>query len=167
MNYSEPLITQVVIFCRAVGCGVLLGVMYDAVSAVRMLFGERKSVYVFFDTLFCLMASLISFFFMVLYNSGQVRLNLMAAELFGGVAFHLSLGRYFLSRFALQLHRVRKILSFLMTPFRKAADKIGAFSGKIFLRVKKKLSGEKNKEKNPKKICNIGKILLKNKNKSV
>lgn len=68
MNYSEPLVNQVAVFCRAVGSGVLLGIIYDTVSAVRMLFGERKSVYVFFDTLYFVIASLVSFFFMVLYN---------------------------------------------------------------------------------------------------
>ncbi len=167
MNYSEPLITQIVIFCRGVGCGVLLGALYDAVSAVRMLFGERKSVYVFFDTVYFLFASLISFFFMVLYNSGQVRLNLMAAELFGGAAFHFSLGRYILGRYASELFRIRKILSFFAKPFRKWVKKISDFSDKLFSGVRKKLSEGKNKEKIRKKFSNIGKILLKNKNKSV
>ncbi len=167
MNYSEPLISQVVIFCRAIGCGVLLGVLYDTVSFVRMLFGEKKSVYVFFDTVYFLVASLVSFFFMVLYNSGQVRLNLMIAELFGGVAFHLSLGKYILGRCYIQLNRIRKILSFLSRPFTKTAVKIYGFSENIFPKFTKKASTEKNKEKNTKKICNIGKILLKNKNKSV
>ncbi len=167
MNYSEPLISQVVIFCRAIGCGVLLGVLYDTVSFIRMLFGERKSVYVFFDTFYFIVASLVSFFFMVLYNSGQVRLNLMLAELFGGVAFHLSLGKYILGRCCIQLIRIRKILSFILRPFTKTAVKIYNYSEKIFLKFKKKASAEKNKEKNRKKFCNIGKILLKNKNKSV
>lgn len=167
MNYSEPLVSQIVVFCRAAGCGVLLGVLYDAVSLLRMLFGERKGVYVFFDTAYFLMASLVSFFFMVLYNSGQVRLNIMLAELVGGVAFHYSLGRYILGTFALHLGRVRKAFRFLTAPFVKMAVKIYSFSGKIFCELRKNLLQRKNKEKNEKKICNIGKILLKNKNKSV
>ncbi|MBQ7117917.1 MAG: spore cortex biosynthesis protein YabQ [Clostridia bacterium] len=152
MNYSEPLITQVVIFCRGIGCGVLLGAFYDAVSAVRMLFSERKSVYVFFDTLYFLFAALISFFFMVLYNSGQVRLNLMAAELFGGMAFHFSLGRYVLGRYASELLKIRKILSFFISPFRKSAKRFRDFSERLFIGVRKKLSEGENKEKFRKKI---------------
>ncbi len=167
MNYSEPLISQVVIFCRAIGCGIILGVLYDAVSFIRMLFGERKSVYVFFDTVYFLVASLVSFFFMVLYNSGQVRLNLIFAELFGGVAFHLSLGKYILARCYIYLARIRKILSFLIRPFTKTTAKIYNYFEKFFLEMRKKPTAEKNKEKNTKKFRNIGKILLKNKNKSV
>lgn len=167
MNYSEPLISQVVIFCRAVGCGIILGVLYDAVSFTRMLFGEKKGVYVFFDTVYFLAASLISFFFMVLYNSGQVRFNLMLAELFGGAAFHLSLGKYILGRSYAHLTRIRKFLAFLAKPFVKSAVKLKKFSLKLFCARVKKPPAEKNKEKNRKKFSNIGKILLKNKNKSV
>lgn len=167
MNYSEPLVSQVIIFCRAVGCGIILGVLYDAVSFVRMLFGERKSFYVFFDTLYFLIASLVSFFFMVLYNSGQVRFNLMLGELFGGAAFHLSLGKYVLGRCYIHLSRIRKFLSFIAKPFVKASVKIKAFFTKAFISKGKKTPAEENKEKNKKNFSNIGKILLKNKNKSV
>ncbi len=167
MNYSEPLISQVVIFCRAIGCGILLGVLYDVVSLVRMLFGERKAIYVFFDTVYFIAASVMSFFFMVLYNSGQVRLNLMLAELFGGVAFHLSLGKYILGRCYIYLNRVRKIISILLRPFRKTTLKIYRISGKFFSRNRKKDNTGEKAEKNTKKFCNISKILLKNKNKSV
>ncbi len=132
MNYSEPLISQVVIFCRAIGCGILLGVLYDVVSLVRMFFGERKAIYVFFDTVYFIAASVISFFFMVLYNSGQVRLNLMLGELFGGMAFHLSLGKYILGRCNVYLNRAWKILSLLLWPFRKAVLIICNISKKNF-----------------------------------
>lgn len=127
MNYSEPLISQVTVFFRAVGCGIILGMLYDALSLVRMLFGERKGVYVFFDTLYFLAASLISFFFMVLYNSGQVRFNLMLAEGAGGIAFHFSLGRYVLGRFAAGISRIRSFLRFLARPFVKTAGKVCVF----------------------------------------
>ncbi len=167
MNYSEPLISQIVIFCRAVGCGIILGALYDAVSLIRMLFGERKGVYVFFDTVYFLSASLVSFFFMVLYNSGQVRLNLMLAELFGGTAFHFSLGKYILGRCYVHLSRIRKILSFAARPFIKATVIFKDFCVKLFRTRVKHPSAEKNKEKNRKNFSNIGKILLKNKNKSV
>lgn len=167
MNYSEPLVSQIVVFCRALGCGILLGLLYGAVCVVRMLFGERKGVYVFFDILYFLMASLLSFFFMVIYNSGQVRLNIILAELVGGVAFHFSLGRYILGRYAAYLACVRNFFAFLARPFIKTAEHLRDFSGRIFRRLGKKLSEMKNKEKNQKNFCIIAKILLKNKNKSV
>lgn len=167
MNYSEPLISQVIIFCRAIGCGILLGVLYGVISFIRMLFGERKGIYIIFDTAFFIIASFVSFFFMVLYNSGQVRLNLMLAELAGGTAFHFSVGKYILERCSVYFDFIRKILSLLLSPFRKTALKASRFSKKLFTVTKNTLSGRQKKEKNPKKISNIGKILLKNKNKSV
>ena len=57
MNYSEPLINQITVFFKAVGCGTLLGALYGVLSFFRMLFGERKSVYVFFDTVFFVLYS--------------------------------------------------------------------------------------------------------------
>lgn len=167
MNYSEPLVSQVVIFCRSIGCGILLGMFYDIVSFIRMLFRERKGICVFFDNFYFIIASLVSFFFMVLYNSGQVRLNLMLGELFGGMAFHLSMGKYILGRCYIYLTGVRKIFSFMARPFVKAAVKIKFLSEKLFCEKINNPSTGKNKEKNTKKLYNIGKILLKNKNKSV
>lgn len=167
MNYSEPLVSQVTVFFRSVGCGIMLGTLYDAVCLVRMLFGERKSVYIFFDTAYFLSAAIISFFFMVLYNSGQIRFNLMLAELAGAVVFHFSLGKYILEKYARQLSHIRKISFFLIGPFLKVCKKIQSTSEKLCSERLKKASEKKNTEKYSKKICNIIKIPLKNKNKSV
>ncbi len=167
MNYSEPLVNQLTVFCRAIGVGVLLGIIYDGFSAVRMLFGERKSVYVFFDTAYFLVASLVSFFFMVLYNSGQVRINLMLAELFGGTAFHFSFGKYILGNYLKHLNRIRKILSYILKPFCNFTERVSVFFKGKLSEWQKRVSGGKNIVKKSKKLSNISKILLKNKNKSV
>ncbi len=167
MNYSEPLVNQVTVFCRAVGSGVLLGIIYDAVSAVRMLFGERKSVYVFFDTLYFVIASLVSFFFMVLYNSGQVRMNLMLAELFGAVALHFSFGKYLLGIYGKNLSLIRNFLKFIFRPFFISVRRIQSFLKDKLSAQRNLVSDSKNIVKKSKKFSNISKILLKNKNKSV
>ncbi len=167
MNYSEPLINQVTVFFKAVGCGVILGILYDVISFIRMIFGERKSVYVFFDTTFFLVSAVISFFFMVLYNSGQVRFNLMLAELFGGMAFHFSFGRYIVKNLSAHIGRVRKIISFLTRPLFNVAKKIWGFLKSRMSKFSGGLFKEKNIPVFSKKLCNIRKILLKNKNKSV
>ncbi len=167
MNYSEPLINQITVFCRAAGCGILLGILYDGVSLIRMTVGEKKGIYVFFDTVYFLLASVVSFFFMVLYNSGQVRLNLMLAELVGGAAFHFSLGRYVLEGYSLQLNRVRCLASFMARPFVRTAEGIRDFFLEKMTKKRKKRPGAENKEKISKKLSDIGKFLLKNKNKSV
>ncbi len=167
MNYSEPLISQITVFFRAVGCGILLGIVYDIISLIRMLFGERKGVYVFFDTAYFILASVISFFFMVLYNSGQIRLNIMLAEMAGGIAFHFSLGKYMLKSFSRELEHLRKLLSFLARPFVKTAGRVCTFLKSSASITSKELTGVKNIEKIRKIFSDIGKKLLKNQNKSV
>ncbi len=152
MNYSEPLVSQVIIFFRAVGAGIILGILYTAVSFMRMIFGERKSVYVTFDIIFSLAASVVSFFFMVLYNTGQVRLNLMVGELFGGVAFHLSLGRYILSSAEKYIIKTGKAVAFLLSPVKKIIFKA---SSKIKEKLKKHKTPDlqqKNSQKTEKNL---------------
>ena len=109
------------------------------------------------------MASVISFFFMVLYNSGQIRLNLMLAELFGGLAFHFSLGKYILMRYDRHLHRIRKIFAIPI----KAIKRAGSFLLRELSGLRKILVKKEYIEKFSKNFSDIGKILLKNKNKSV
>lgn len=167
MNYSEPLIKQIIVFFRAIGCGIIIGIVYEAVTALRILFGEKTRVYYFFDILFSLLASVISFFFMVLYNSGQVRLNVILAEVFGAVAFHLSLGRYmeeYLSRLIIFLKGlIRKTLY----PFEILINKLVLFVKKIIASLPKEGKENKKKDNFSKKLSYISKIHLKNKNKSV
>lgn len=167
MNYSEPLINQVTVFFRSVGAGIILGIIYDALCFIRMTLGERKSIYVTFDIIFSLTASVISFFFMVLYNTGQVRLNLMVGELLGGVAFHLSMGRYFLKSAQKYILKVRKVIGLILSPLRKTYKKLTELIKKSLHKHLKKEDKEKNLEKTHKKFSNIRKILLKNQNKSV
>lgn len=167
MNYSEPLINQVTVFFRSVGAGIILGIIYDALCFLRMVTGEKKSIYVTFDIIFSLTATLISFFFMVLYNTGQVRFNLMVGEFLGGVAFHLSLGRYFLESAQRYITKVRKIFLKVFSPLIRIFKKI---SGSVKETMKKYIKREdkgKNIKKTHKKFSNIRKILLKNQNKSV
>lgn len=167
MNYSDPLISQVTVFFRSIGAGIILGMIYTALSFLRIIFGERKSVYVTFDIIFALTASVVSFFFMVLYNTGQIRFNLMLGELAGGLAFYLSIGRYILSAAQKYINAIRRAINFIMSPVKKIADKTAVKIRALLKNHKKEDSQEKNTQKTKKKFINIRKIPLKNKNKSV
>ena len=167
MNYSDPLMNQVIVFFRSVGAGIILGFVYDALCFCRIIIGERKSVYVTFDIIFSLAASVISFFFMVLYNTGQVRFNLMLGELFGGLAFHFSMGRYFLSVSGKYITKIRRITAFIFSPVKKIIAKTAARIKALYEKTLKSALQNKNNQKSGKKFINIRKILLKNKNKSV
>lgn len=164
MNYSEPLINQVVVFFRSVGAGIILGIIYSVINIIRAVFGERKSVYVFFDLAFFIIASFISFFFMVLYNSGQVRFNLMLGEAAGALSFYYSLGIYIVRTAKKYTDAVKKSVAVIISPVVKLLKKSGGFlRNKFFPEVKAENKNCKTKEK----ISLKEKIHLKNKNKSV
>lgn len=148
MRYSGPLSDQIVVFIRCIGLGVLLGLLYEAFSVLRCLLSDKTRAYVICDIAFSLIATVISFFFMILYNDGRVRLNLVVAQLLGGVAFHFSLGRYITQPISVAATKIRHILSVALRPMKKCF-------------VRKKIS----RGDSAKKIKNIVKIPLKKRKK--
>ena len=119
MSYVQSHSEQLIIFIRCIGLGVLLGLLYDAFSVLRSLLSDKMRAYVFCDIVFSLIATVISFFFMVLYNNGRVRFNLVAAQLMGGVAFHLSAGRHLIRPLSLAAEGIRKVLASFFGVFKK------------------------------------------------
>ncbi len=144
MNYAEPLSNQVLVFIRSVGFGVLLGLIYELFSAVRILLGEKKRAYILCDISFSLTATVLSFFYMVLYNSGRVRLNLLAAQLIGAIAFHLAAGRYLVKPFNFLMEKTRRLLLFLLHPAEYLLGKVKTVLPKRQKKDKKKVKNIKN-----------------------
>ncbi len=161
MNYAEPLSNQIIVFVRSVGLGVLLGFLYEVFSVLRGLISDKRWAYILCDLTFSLVATLMSFFFMVLYNDGTVRLNLIVAQLLGGVAFHLSAGTYIARPLLFIGHKLRRAVLLLFYPLKMLCKKCAEILGR--LKIKKPRNPETEKEK--KKIKNIIKIPLKNSKK--
>lgn len=161
MNYSEPLSNQIIVFIRCVGLGVLLGFLFEVFSVLRALLSDKKWAYVLCDISFSLIATVISFFFMVLYNSGIVRLNLIAAQLLGGVAFHLTAGKYLIKPLIYFGEKLRKLVLLIFYPFKLFLKKAGALLHKIIKKTQRNNSGDKQVKKDRKKFRNIIKIPLK------
>ena len=94
MRYTEPLSDQVLMFIGSIGPGIIIGILYDVITSFFGRLSKHTAVTVAGDLLFGVTATLISFFYMVIYNSGTVRLNIMIAQLVGAVAFHMTMGKY-------------------------------------------------------------------------
>lgn len=160
------------------GVGVPVCLIYIGVQSVfRAVFGKDRAIFCA-DMVFSVIAALVSFFFMVFYNNGQVRLHLVLGEALGFFLFMRTVGKHvsFMCNFVADvLHSVvaRLLYPFLRVSrafvniFRQAGDRISRY-------VKKKRSGEEQKEEkhkkikiNSKKFDFLGKILLKIQNKSV
>lgn len=175
MSYSEPLINQPRVLFLSIGIGVLLCVFYVTLQGVFRLLGEGKLSYYIADAIFVTVFTLVSFFFMVLYNNGRVRLHLIMGEAAGFFAFYLTAGKYLYGIIRRMSECVAKTVRFVLKPY---SIVFGSFAGgvkKIFGKLKNKLKQGKDKkedepegeQKKRKNFDFFGKIHLKNYNKSV
>ncbi len=175
MSYSEPLINQPRVLLLSVGVGALLCVFYITIQAVFRILGEGKLSYYLADGLFCVIFALVSFFFMVLYNNGRVRLHLILGEGAGFFAFYFSVGKYLYSFTVGIVKSARQVTDFLSKPLvlfiSFVKDKFRAFKSFIKKKtaslIKKSEAEREPREKKKKKVNLFDKIHLKNPNKSV
>lgn len=152
MNYSLPLSQQIVVFVKAAGSGIVIGIIYDLIYTLRVLISEKRKWIVFQDVLFGVIATMVSFFFMVIFNSGIVRFNLVAAQAVGAAAFHFTVGRT-LSETAISIgDTIKKLLSKGFYPLIFLKKKAELLAGTILLKIRQKIAvikkdGFKRKEK--------------------
>lgn len=171
MSYSEPLLNQVRVFFLSIGAGVFICLIYIAVQGAFRIFGKGKRVFYIADGVFCALFAFVSFFFMVLYNNGQVRLHLIFGEAVGFFVFYFSVGRHIEKILLKAAEYVSKGIGFMLLPVRLTGRHFAAGAGEIKEKIAAFLSksgrSRESEEKKKKKIDFLGKIHLKNKNKSV
>lgn len=161
MRYAEPLSNQVLMFISSIGPGVLIGFIYDAVFSLFHTQGNKKAVVIAADICFSIIATLISFFYMVLYNSGTVRVNIVIAQLIGAVTFHYTMGRYISRAAAVAGSIIRKISAVIFTPLRLLREAIIKILSPLREKLRNMAKYRKNKSDQKEKIINILKIHLK------
>ena len=161
MTYTEPLLNQVLMFIRSIGPGVIIGILYDVIFTFFRTISTKRYVIIAADLTFSIIATLISFFYMVIYNSGTVRLNIIVAEVIGAVAIHITTGKYVAKLVGFIGKTLGKITGFVFYPVNYLVGKTIQLLKKI---PKIKLIKEKRDVKDKfssKKIMNIIKIHLK------
>lgn len=93
MSYSEPLINQIYRFVLSVGFGVIMSGFYEIISCIFLVFSDcKKSVFIR-DVFFSVVFTVLSFFFMLVYNEGEIRVNLIFGQLLGLAVFHITFGK--------------------------------------------------------------------------
>ena len=162
MTYAEPLSNQVLMFIRSVGPGVLIGFIYDVIFTFFRTFSNKRPVIIAADLTFSIITTLISFFYMVIYNSGIVRLNIIIAEILGAVAFHFTMGQYMAKPISLIAKTIGKIAEVIFYPVSFLYGKIKQSVSKLGLKKRQKDSTKKKVPLKEKKILNILKIHFKN-----
>ena len=151
MSYTEPLLNQVSRFLMSMGFGFILCVLYLAFSFLRMIMGEKKWMYIFSDMLFGITATVLSFFFMIIYNNGQVRFNLVLGQMIGGIVLYFTMGRYLTKTIEAVSLTVRKAVRVFLMPAVLYLRSFPSFFIRLYNKLKikkqKKLSAEKESKK--------------------
>ena len=151
MNYSEPLYQQIFVFFKAIGSGIIIGLFYDVAETIQKIISDKRNVVIAKDLLFSFFASVFSFFFMVLYNNGKARLNLLIAQFLGAFVFHVCLGKY-LSK---PIYKIglcfKRLLFVLLSPFVKIYKRIAVLFETLLLKIKVCAENKKQKQSNFKK----------------
>lgn len=110
MSYSEPLINQIYRFLLAVGFGVIMGIVYEVLTVIKTLLGNGKRTVFFRDIVFSVLFTVLSFFFMLIYNEGEMRFNLIVAQLTGVISFHIAFGKRIISPVVAAQEKISKKL---------------------------------------------------------
>lgn len=172
MSYSEPLLNQPRHLFLSIGVGVLLCVLYVLLQGFCRILGEGRLSFYLADSLFCVAFAIVSFFFMVIYCGGRVRLHLILGEAAGFFLSYFSVGKYIygaMKSFSALLRRIFiaffKPYAFIFSSFTNGIkDLKKRVSAKISCRAKKEADST---EKKKKKINLFHKIHLQNPDKSV
>ena len=114
---------QLQVFGLSVLLGVGLGLVYEVFRLLRLAFFSQKTVVFVQDVLFSLTALVSTFVFVVAVNEGQLRFFLLIGELCGFTVYYFTLGALIFHLSSLIIGTVRKMLSFLLSPLKKALDR--------------------------------------------
>lgn len=111
---------QLSIFLYAVVCGVIIGVINEPFRFMRYS-GFNGNIDVFIqDIIFMSVSAVITFFFSLCYNRGEVRFFIIFGEIMGFLLFRYTIGLLTGKLFWL----INFILKFLITTIKKVCGKI-------------------------------------------
>ena len=118
MIYSEPLYNQISRFLDSVGMGFIICGLYITLKVLFRAFGKGKITVAVSDGVFCVLTAFVSFFFMLLENSGTVRFNLVVGQLIGGLLLYFTVGRFILRLLYLIADGVNALIRGITYPVR-------------------------------------------------
>ncbi len=145
MVYIQGLAEQTRIFLYALGFGFLLGLLYDFFRTLRLIISRSRGFVLFMDLLYFAVCAFLTFCFILVVDSGRVRIYVALGEVLGWMIYYFSFGMIALkiSNAAIKLCRrffamifkpVKRVLRFL----KRKMGHFGAFGKKIIRKTDKK-----------------------------
>jgi hypothetical protein len=150
MVYLQDMATQTRLFLFFLALGFLLGLVYDAVRALRVLFLSPRRPTLVLDAVFGGVAAAVSFLALLALNDGDVQYFSLLGEGLGALVYAFSLGQAGV-RWRVQIFRTKnKLVQALLRPMRWFVRKIRAFGQRIGGAIHK--LSEKQQQKRQKRL---------------
>lgn len=146
MVYIQGIAEQTQIFLYSLGFGFLLGVLYDVFRTLRLIISRSKSFVFFADLLYFILCSFLTFFFIMVVDSGRVRLYVALGEILGWFIYYFSFGAIAIRFTNTVTTFFRRVFSGVFNLIKRVFFKFGRKTGKIAS------SGKKIMRKSNKKL---------------
>lgn len=129
---SSQIVEETLFLYHAVLLGVFVAVIYDVIRIFRRVVYHNRFFIALEDILYWVFCAWEVFYLLYKESSGVLRWFAILGIALGMFLYMISISRFvvhFISKAINKcLHILEKIIGFLLTPFRKAADKIGVTS---------------------------------------
>lgn len=102
---------QIQVFFGAILLGACFGVLYDLFRIIRLVFLKSFTAVFFEDVLFWIAVTIVTFFFTILFNNGELRLSLVILEVVGFLIYYFTLGRLVFKCFFAFFGMIKKFFS--------------------------------------------------------
>lgn len=147
MVYIQGLAEQTRIFLFALGFGFLLGILYDVFRTLRMIISQSRSFVFFMDLLYFAVCAFLTFCFILVVDSGRVRIYVAAGEILGWMIYYFSFGAIALKLTNAIVGFFRRLISALLKPIKRASGRIWHKTGEIGVFCKKIIRKSNKKTK--------------------
>lgn len=157
MDYIVGMPRQTTNFLLSLGFGFCIGVLYDVVRTIRLIFGGGKRTVLIFDILYSAFAGLVTFIFSLVITNGMVMAYVVFGEMLGFFIYYITFG-VFAVRFSERVTKAVKgffikIFKTLTAPFLKLFGFFKRAFGKISQKSRKKAVKAAKKSKIHLKLC--------------
>lgn len=152
MEYFHGITFQMSRFFYSLGFGFLLGILYDVFRIVRLAVSNAKPFVAVMDFLYFVVCGILSFFFVLVTDEGNLRIYTVLGEVLGWMIYYFSFGVIAMRVTAIAVNGIRRLARLIFRPFvfvfrkiRKSKVKSENFIKKILKkRIKYKNTSCKN-----------------------
>ncbi len=124
MVYIQGLAEQTRIFLYALGFGFLLGILYDVFRTIRLIISDSRIFVLIMDLLYFSVCAFLTFCFLLVMDSGKIRLYVALGEILGWLIYYFSFGAIAMKATNAAVSLFRRMISALFKPLKRIFSRI-------------------------------------------